>query len=253
MNSMKIILIILVCVFNPCLLTEHVYANEEYLKTQLETPPKKLKLAVGANIYSILFIGNSISHHNVDELTIKDLGWDHVAGMAASDESKDYVPLFSSMIQNELHEKTIIPFIHQHGTGSISSRFSKLDQYEKLKPDIVVIQLGEHEKGSTGEIKNDFSKMLEKIQSWNKKPLILSVGVWSPQVKHSEYMGRAKMIDETMKAVAYAKNVPYASMEKHAINPDNSGTGSSRGVKWHPNDYGMKEYADELIMLWKNN
>lgn len=43
----------------------------------------------------------------------------------------------------------------------------------------------------------------------------------------------------------------YAPMAEHALNPANSGSGTSHGVRWHPNDAGMAAYAEQLILMYR--
>ena len=68
------------------------------LKSELPVAPKSAA-PVPAAAYRILFVGNSITQHGFNAGTIADLHWDHLSGMAASDQSKDYVHLLIGELQ----------------------------------------------------------------------------------------------------------------------------------------------------------
>ncbi len=54
-----------------------------------------------------------------------------------------------------------------------------------------------------------------------------------------------------MADVCDSLGIPYARMAEHALNPANSGWGTSHGVQWHPNDAGMARYAEELLAMYR--
>lgn len=47
------------------------------------------------------------------------------------------------------------------------------------------------------------------------------------------------------------RNIPFVSVEELAGDKTNRGYGSHSGVQWHPNDAGMKGYAEGLFKAWK--
>lgn len=229
--------------------------SNEHLKSQLDVIEKIARPTV-PNAYVILYIGDSITRHGFSKGTIAKLGWDHLAGMAATQESKDYAHLFATSVQKLLPAKKVIPMFHtMGGSGAVAHRLSKIDAFSNLGADVVVIQLGEHEKQHNGmdALQTKFTQLIAKMQAWKKKPLILCVGVWNPsgKGKNTQYGGWAEQVQKTMSGVCQSLGVPYASMEPHALNPANSGWGTSHGVKWHPNDAGMQAYAGELIRMYE--
>jgi lysophospholipase L1-like esterase len=175
--------------------------------------------------------------------------------MAASQESKDFAHLFADHVQQKNPGKKVALFFHgKGGAGAAATRYQYLKPYEKLQPQIVVVQLGEHEKQHVGKeaLQANYRALLSAMQQWDSKPVILCVGVWNPYGKgeRTAYTDWTLTVDQTMAGVCKDLNIPYASMEKHALNPANSGWGTSGGVKWHPNDAGMQAYADELIHMY---
>ena len=226
---------------SPVTLAPDKDADDEHLKSQLEVVDKIAPIT-GADALVILYLGNSITRHGFNKNTIDRLGWGHVAGMAATEESKDYVHLFAAAVQ-KIHpdKKVVIRFRNKN--------------IEALKPDVVVVQWGEHERPADGPetLQAKYSGILTPMQHWQKKPLILCVGVWNPsgKGKKTAYTDWALTIEQTMAQVCQTLNIPFASMSKHALNPANSGWGTSEGVKWHPNNAGMQAYADELIQMYQ--
>ena len=229
--------------------------NAEHLKSELDVS-EQVPPPDDPDAFVILYIGDSITRHGFNDDTIKRLGWDHVAGMAATEESKDYAHLFAAEVQKLHPDRNVMPYFHNKGgTGAVATRSATLGAYRSLKPDIVVIQLGEHEKQATGPdaLRVNFDAMLNKLQGWPKPPVVLCVGVWSPggDREHMTYVGWTQQVDTIMGEVCAERKVPYASMAPHALNPANHGWGTSPGVRWHPNDAGMQAYANELTRMYK--
>ena len=82
--------------------------------SQLQVADQKA-VTFAANEYRIQFIGDSITRHGFNKDTIKRLKWDHLAGMAASSEDKDFVHLFAAKVQETMPEKKVK--IHFKGRG----------------------------------------------------------------------------------------------------------------------------------------
>ncbi|HCD31543.1 MAG TPA: hypothetical protein DER01_03990 [Phycisphaerales bacterium] len=234
---------------------QQVKDDSEHLKSQLDVPSDAVQRPSDSNALVIFYIGDSITRHGFSKDTIQRLGWDHLAGMAATDASKDFAHLFADHVQSKNKGKNVQLFFHSKGgAGAAATRYATLGTYIPLKPDIVVVQLGEHEKQHNGvdALRTNYHALLSTMQQWESKPIILCVGVWNPIGKgqRTQYTGWAVTVNQTMAEVCKSLAIPYASMEKHALNPNNSGWGTSKGVQWHPNDAGMQAYADELIQMY---
>jgi hypothetical protein len=217
--------------------------------------PKKTEVTAAAakNEYRILFIGNSITRHEFNDNTIKALGWDHLSGMAASTESKDYAHLLSSRIQEKLPGRNVEIYFHRAGgNGSVKGRLATIDSVKFFRPDLVVIQMGEHEKAEDGQqtLKKNYDSLLHVFDDWPTRPRILCTGVWCPQKVNgssSGYTGWVATIEQTMERECRENKIPFVSVEKYALDPRYHGWGTSEGVKWHPNDKGMEAYATGLF------
>ncbi len=208
---------------------------------------------LSTNDFRIYFIGNSITRHGVNNSTIENLKWDHIAGMAASSEDKDYAHLLAAMIAQKLPGRKVQLFF---GKGHDSAgALGGLADAVAYQPHLIIVQLGEHAKpaGSVEKTTKDYNALLDALQQLKPTPLILCTGVWNPQLRWKKYLDWTAEVEKIQKEACVRRNIPFASVEKYALDKDCSGTGGSGGVKWHPNDNGMEGYARELFQLFKNH
>lgn len=234
-------------------------ADDESLKTQSDAKERNAEKPKDPNAYRILFIGDSITRHGTSKSIVAKLKWDRTAGMAASAEAKDYAHLFGDMVKDALAgKKPVETYFHTSGGGgSAAQRLSTIAEALPVKPHLVVIQLGEHEKKEAGEapFRESYRKLLSAFDGESPKPLILCAGVWNPNGKgqKSSYSDWPARVETIMKEECEAKGIPFASVEKYALDPACSGAGETPGVQWHPNDQGHKGYADELFKLFQKS
>ena len=206
----------------------------------------------GAKDFRIYFIGDSITRHGFNKNTIKKLKWGHVAGMAASSGKKDYAHLLAAKIKKILPDKKVRLFF---GVGFDSSRALKgIKAIDTYKPHLIIVQLGEHAKASFGKekVKQNYQKLISSLISIKPRPLIICTGVWSIQ-KGKKYSGWSAIVNNIQQGICRKNNIAFASVEKHALNPECHGTGGSIGVRWHPNDLGHAGYAEEIFNQFKQN
>lgn len=202
--------------------------------------------------YRILYIGDSITRHSFSKSTIRKLGWGHVAGMAATHEDKDYAHLVADGIRKEYPEKDVYLYFHSKGgSGAAAHRLSVIDDFQKIEPALVVIQLGEHEKEAVGieAFSANYTSLIKKIQAWPSSTKIICTGVWNPYKAGviQQYQGWVHTLETTMQKICQTLNVPFASVQSYALDPNCSGYGTSGGVRWHPNNNGMKGYAEAIL------
>jgi len=220
----------------------------ENLKSQLDVH-KDLTIDNNPKAYRILFVGDSITLHGVGDWTLK-MGWDHEAGMAASSAEKDYVHLLATLIQRKLSDRKVEVYYHNYGgSGATADRLKAIDQVRPVKPHLVVIQLGEHEK-SVADCRSNYRNLLRAFTRFQPTPKIIAVGVWNPNGigRRTSYDPNGSgALNNMMKAECAALNIPFASVEKYALDPKCAGWGTHPGVQWHPNDNGHRGYADELF------
>ncbi len=210
--------------------------------------------SVTNDVYRIFFIGNSITRHGTTPNIVARLGWRHVSGMAASSEENDYAHRLAFMIDAHFPDKTPEIHFHNKGSGSVLNRLRPLEEFASLQPDLVVVQLGEHEREPTGvdALRDNYTELLRALQSWSPRPMILCTGVWSPSGagRQTAYVGWSRKVEDTLRTVCSDLDIPFASVEAYALDPRCSGWGESPGVRWHPNDLGMQRYAEALFRLF---
>ncbi|MCX7044249.1 MAG: SGNH/GDSL hydrolase family protein [Candidatus Sumerlaeota bacterium] len=202
--------------------------------------------------YRVLCVGNSISRHGSNTDTIKRLQWDHVAGMAATSEDKDYAHLLAGRIEKALGRKVALSFtsLVSGGEGTAEKRLEPVKPLAAKPYDLIIIQHGEHEKSAKGEsaARETYEKMVSlfDVPSSASKPFIICVGVWSPG-SGGAYSGWAKTLQNMMQTVCRERSLPFVSVEEFALDPANRGWGENAGVKWHPNDRGHALYAEKVF------
>lgn len=206
--------------------------------------------------YRILFIGDSITLHGFNDWTIQHLGWSHLSGMAASSRQSDYASLLSRKISHARGQPTVACYHTAGGSGAVAQRLQALDTVASTQPNLVVIQLGEHEDPAQGaqRLREDYKKLIEAVRAMPSQPSVIAVGPWSLTLQDGagHYNGWTGVVDRTMVAVAAEERVPYASVADIAAIPAAHGAGTSEGVRWHPNDYGQSLYAEQLFALYKH-
>ncbi|MDF2181955.1 SGNH/GDSL hydrolase family protein [Neptuniibacter sp. CAU 1671] len=211
---------------------------------------------VNPDAFRVLFIGNSITRHGVKE----NIGWHHVSGMAASEENKDYVHILASKLRNELSPTPVDLYNHTGGSGSVIRRFKTIDQVLVVRPNLVVIQLGEHEKPETGlqNIRDAYHGLVRTVTELQTKPIVICVGPWAGLIgnygNEEERMTRAKLeysgfkgqVQGIMRDVCERHGSPFVSVADLTLEPNYFGFGDTWGVRWHPNDRAHAMYADRI-------
>lgn len=240
---------------NPEQWTGIVLAPGEPLRSQLEAVSDLTNFTPSPDRYRIYFIGDSITRHGFNQDTIDRLKWDHLAGMAASSETKDYAHLLASGIQKLVGKKVKLCF----GPGGDAVNALKgIGKARLFQPHLVVVQLGEHvpskafgsgHDDSPEKIASDYGVLLDAILALPGPPRVLCTGIWCPS-KAAAYTGRPALIDEIQSGQCKPRALPFVSVEKYALDPSCSGTGGSGGVRWHPNDKGQAAYAEELLTVF---
>ncbi len=213
--------------------------------------------------FRILCVGDSLTQVQFSQGTIKDLGWNHTAGMAASSASKDYAHRLASYIQKALPNRKVVLNItapnywgklHDDTTCTLHAYLhtylAPLKAFIKRHPiasyNLIVLQHGEHELSARG-----VPFMRGTCQAWMKlfarghHPIIICTGDWSPDGQ--KYLGWPKQVDHTMRRICQKWGGHFVSMEAVAVDPRNRGWGPSQPLQWHPNDRGHELYAIRIF------
>ncbi len=208
------------------------------------------------NEYRILFIGNSITRHGTNEGIRERLKWDHVAGMAATSEDKDFAHILTARIQAVMPDRKVVPQfsgIAPGGKGAPEERAGGLAaKLKDVQADLVIFQHGEHEQANIGQeqMEKTYRLVLDVLAAIPSHPHMICVGNWAPQAG-PDYSGWGKILNDTMSQVCAEKKIPFVSVQAIAVDPACRGWGEHPGVKWHPNDEGQRRYAEEIFKVWK--
>ncbi len=243
----------------PALRAQSASADRDDYKSQLDAPATP-KTTGDPNAYRILFIGDSITRHGTSEDTRARLGWDHVAGMAATSEEKDYAHLVANLVQATMPARPVELYFHTSGgSGSAKQRLSTIQEALPIQPHLVIIQLGEHEKEADGAdaLRENYEALIASLQNQPKPPQIIATGVWSlgKQDRNTEgklgYTGWPAIVEDTMRAACEKHGVTFVSVSEVARDPACRGWGENPGVKWHPNDKGHESYASRIFEAYR--
>lgn len=190
------------------------------------------------SILKIMFVGNSITRHDI----CLKVGWDRDCGMAASCKEKDYVHQTVTMLEKKYGNTDYCivqaaDWERNFDNQEILKKFSKAKEFDA---DILVIRIGENtdrEKLKIFDYACFFEKMVDYFRNDHCKTVITSL-FW-----------RFDPIDLPIQGVAKKRNFSYiplydlgARAEYKAIEEfGDNGTGH------HPNDNGMKCIAERIV------
>lgn len=183
--------------------------------------------------HRILFIGNSLTITHV----APELGWDGRWGMAASQADKDYVhrvQLSLTAQQGFAPEITIISAdLHRWQSASVEIESAA----QKLDPDLVIVQMGEH-----ATIDTPYAVYLaayQQIITWTPNARHIAMGLWGGPLDdvRGQYIER----------VASETGMQYIPIRDLHTEANTATEYSNTMVAWHPNDTGHAEIAGEII------
>jgi hypothetical protein len=192
----------------------------------------------------VLFLGNSITKHGPKA----DIDWSGNWGMAASEEAKDYVHVFTKSLSDkqgrapEILVKNIAEFERSHQGYDF---VAKLKEAIDFQADLIVLAIGENVPAlKTAEEKTKLQEAVTKLLTTlkgDRQPTIL--------VRSCFWANAAK--DEALCGACDAVSGIYADIS--ALAKDKSLFGRAErefknaGVANHPGDAGMAAIADALL------
>ena len=197
--------------------------------------------------YNYLAIGNSITRHGY-----ADYWWDDDRGMAASEDSKDYVHLIEAYLKENGKNVTMNTenLAAWETNGNDRAEFLELaDPYLYEGLDLVTIQLGENA-SNLDTWEKDFEELISHVKEKCPTAQIIIVGdFWSNGNRDSDKETAAK-----------AQNVTYISLDGIKENEEYyAGLGTKvegkdgkthviehDGVAKHPGDKGMAAIAERI-------
>ncbi len=94
---------------------------------------------VAPDAFRVLFIGDSLTFH-----TPLPHVWDYFSGMAATSADKDFVHLSSTYMQTKV-SRPVEVFYDISRDGKMGTMLAYYRSHPELKPDLIVVQGGEHD------------------------------------------------------------------------------------------------------------
>lgn len=210
-------------------------------------PENEKSVVKGENDYLILMIGNSITRHRTDPDILAKYGWDHCSGMAASCMEKDYAHLLAKKIQEMMPDRNIrLIFYDAQNADQLQRQKAKDMDFE---PDLIVYQGGEH--WGTSQLpglENLYRTMIQTLRASYPSAKLITIGIWNPLCRDEfqEFSSEknSMIIENIQKTVSAEFGIPFVSVLAFSQDPDNTGYGKVAPVRWHPNDNGMRCYAE---------
>jgi len=202
--------------------------------------------------YKILIIGNSLSYHGI----VKEIGWEHISGMAATSKEKDFVHLLFKNVEKKLPEKMICLRISnfadfERNLGGFEPK--NLDRLIIYQPDLIVFQLGENVSIQNQNDKSLFEeKYIELINNFKKNgnPLTICTTPFFPSLPKNEIIEKVAL--STNSYLVDLSHLPLLNSENYAKDEKNySGDKSGwkvDGIGVHPGDIGMENIAKQIFI-----
>jgi hypothetical protein len=183
----------------------------------------------------ILILGNSIVKHSPSSA----IGWNGNWGMAASSADSDFIHILVRDIKTKdtscsVAYRNIADFEQNYRTFELSS----LDSLKNIKPDIIIMRIGENVNDSAGEeFVKKYNDLINYVKTDNSV-IVITDGFWPK-----------KNVNHLIKNYASDNRYTFISMSNLST-PENEARGlfANQGVAMHPNNKGMRKIANRL---WK--
>ena len=222
-------------------MNKDILENTVSVKTQF-TDSKYIWFTIKDNAkLKILFIGNSITRH----APLESIGWYHDCGMAASSLENDYVHVLIRELEKKYGNISYCMCQAVNWEYNFNKDLEVLKEYDIVKEfdaDIVIIRFGENsnmELLKTEDFYKHFDFMTKYFYNDHCKKIVTSL-FW-----------RYEPIDIPIEKVAKDNGYIYVPIYKYGDMDECKALTEYEhgGVKKHPNDYGMKMIAEELLKV----
>lgn len=197
------------------------------------------------NGLKVMFVGNSITLHG----KFPSIGWFNEWGMAASSEEKDYVHILMDRIKEKNFDTSFCICQVAGWESNYKNGEEKFNLYESARnfnADIIVMRFVENCATKEFEpvvFKNEMSKLLNYLNPQNKAKFVMTTGFW-------HHPG-----DEVIEEYAKENNHPIVKLGD--LGEDDAmmakGLFEHSGVAMHPGDLGMKNIAERIFAVIKEN
>lgn len=206
--------------------------------------PQSSMLDVGEDgELKVLFLGNSITRH----VPLASIGWTNDWGMAASDESNDYVHVVIRGLESTTGKKvnakvrTIPQFERQFATYDVDGALRSVRDFN---PDYLIVAIGENVADFKSEedetaFAHAFEGLLSYFNENGRCPRIVVRGVFWPNPKKDAILEKA------------CRGIENARFVRADFGGDNRMCAQDlfwhEGVQSHPGDMGMKKIAAAIL------
>jgi hypothetical protein len=205
----------------------HAYGQSAGIGSKVQAPLK------------ILILGNSITQHN----PAPSLGWNGHWGMAASEESKDYVHL---MIDSLQQSKVNADVQFANIALAFEQRFwaydsVKINALAETRPDILILRLGDNiseDALKQHALQADIKKLVSRVFPNGRQHVIVTSAFWDKPA-----------VNKGLKECAGQYKWEFVELSDLSKTPQNTAVGlfADTGVAKHPSDKGMKEIAQRIL------
>jgi lysophospholipase L1-like esterase len=194
-------------------------------------------------IGKVLFLGNSITLHG----PLESIGWSGNWGMAASEQSNDYVHLLTKHIADASHKQ---PEIMVRNIADFERDYQNFDIQKNLEAaiafeaDLIIIAIGENVSSlATEKDEQDYeaavTALLHALHAKKMRACFVRSTFWSDAAKDKALSRACDATGATFVNLGKldADETHFANSERHI---------EHAGVGRHPGDKGMKAIADGL-------
>lgn len=189
---------------------------------------------------NVLILGNSITHHAPAE----DVGWLGDWGMAASAKEKDFVHLLTAKFKSE--DPAVI--VNHKNIGDFETKYweydlSALDNFNALKPDLVILRIAENvdiNMMEQHEFQKHYTALINYFKASNPKVKVMCVaGFWKNQTTENAIKKCSTETNSLYVELSSLDNISYVAWDSF----------TDFGVRTHPSDKGMSAIAN---IIWAN-
>lgn len=189
-------------------------------------------------VLKVLIVGNSITSHG----KASNIGWNHKSGMAAIQESKDYVHLLFDKLATKYRSKNIfLRFSNWSQLERSPETFSGFKSAEEYNPDIIIFQLSDN---ITPESSDHFSNISISFLKKFKNKFVVSPFF----LNSSNY--------DVSKKIATDSNSTFIDISSISNDKANRASNDNRpdksewkveGIGAHPGNTGMNNISETIF------
>ena len=229
---------------------EEIIADEVPTEEQVIENTESTIITTQEESFDCVFLGNSVTCNE-----LSDLWWSN-CGMAATDDTRDYVHLLWNWLE-EKKGKCFVKTVDLKSWELAQERDAELDKYKSclsIDSDLVVVQCGENMASNKKSINADFSSLFSTIKKNAPNACILVLGgfLWPDTEVEAAKVDACEKSGVTFVDVSeFLKD--YESKYKSSVGTEVSGIDGQKHsidnevVAAHPNDAGMRCIAQIII------